>query len=283
MKSGENMNLEDRHIFGAHGNYRIDQVNLPKNEVAVSFSGITKRYRIYKNDGQKFVMLFSKKLRRSIPLDTHLGNVGIKILKGEYINLCGNYADPRNAIIDLLKGVVYPDFGRLWINGTVASVKALKDNFSGYLSAYENIKRMSRIRRMKKPEINEFINLILDFAEMPRGKSKLPLDKLTPKTVSRLKAAYILHANYDILIMDAQLPKSSNEFTKKCDEKLKEMLRTKTVTVIYPTGAPSSSKFVTGTLLFGKTRPIYDGDYSRARDIFDKREAKLIALEKNGE
>jgi ABC-type polysaccharide/polyol phosphate transport system ATPase subunit len=284
MKSGEKMNLEERHIFGAHGNYRIDYVNLPKNKMAVSFDGITKRYRIYKSDGQKFVMLFSKRLRRDIPLDTHLKNVSLTIDKGEYVNLCGNYDKSRLALCDLLLGVVYPDFGRIWINGTADNIKSLRAGFVPYLSANENITQMLKLRLMSKGEIDPLLKRILDFAEIPAGIAEKKLRELTPKSQARLKTSYMLHVPYNVLVMDEALPNAGAEYTRKCTSYIQSMLYSKSICVIHSSRAPvTNNKLVTRTLLLGKTGIRHDGDAARAAEIYKKTETKLIEMEKKTE
>jgi ABC-type polysaccharide/polyol phosphate transport system ATPase subunit len=274
------MNLDDRHIFGAHDNYRIDYVNNPKQEAAVKFKDITKRYRDYKSDGQKLLMLFSKKLRRNIPLDTHLNKVTLTISKGEYVNVCGSFPKSRGTFCDLTRGTVYPDFGHLWINGTVSSVKSMKSELVMFLSMEENLMRISRLHQMKAENVSLMLEQVLDFAGVSERKAKEPLKKLTQKSVKRLKATYYLHAPYDILIMDEDIPKVDSEFTERCDARMREMLDKGSICVIRPSQVPIiKGKFVTRTLLFGETKPIYDGDADKAMEIYKKMEEAVIEAE----
>jgi ABC-type polysaccharide/polyol phosphate transport system ATPase subunit len=278
------MNLDERHVFGLHGNYRIDLVSEPKNRVAVRFKDVTKRYRIYTSDGQKFLMMFSKRMRRNIPIETYLQKLTISVKKGEYINICGSYDKPRKTLCDLLMGIIYPDFGHLWINGVVASIKAMKSGFVTHLSAEENIRRMCKLKQMNQTETDSLLERILDFADITEINAKLPMKKTTPKIIRRLKAAYYLHVPCDILIMDEALPKVSDEYTQRCDDRMKDLLDQKAICVIRHTKAPIlDSKFVTRTLLFGEAKPVWDGDAENAFEIYEKVEEKLLEAENAAE
>jgi lipopolysaccharide transport system ATP-binding protein len=278
------MNLDDRHIFGAHDNYRIDYVNIPKQKTAVKFEDITKRYRDYKSDGQKLRMLFSNRLRRNIPLDTHLKKVTLTIKKGEYVNLCGSFPKSRGTFCDLTKGTVYPDFGHLWINGTVVSIKALKSELTMFLSIEENLKRISKLNRMKAEEIASMRKQVLDFAGISKRESNVPLKKLTPESVKRVRAAYYLHAPYDILIIDEGIPKVDSGFNSRCDARMREMLDQGSICVLILSRAPIiTGEFVTRTILFDETKPIYDGEAKQAMKLYKKTQAKVLDVEETEE
>jgi ABC-type polysaccharide/polyol phosphate transport system ATPase subunit len=276
------MNLDEHHIFGAHGNYRIDYVNNPKKKTAVKFQDITKRYRDYESDKQKLLMLFSKRLRRNISLDTHLDKVTLTINKGEYVNICGSFPNPRVTFCNLTRGSVYPDFGHLWINGKVASIMAMKSEFVLFLSVEENIRRISKLNQVKPEDTTLIFEQVLDFAGISKRKAKLPMKKLTPIESKRLRASYYLHAPYDILIMDANIPIINGDFTEQCDARLKKMLNKDAISVIHPSIAPiTSGKFVTRTLLFGEDKPIFDGDVKQSMEIYERMKVEVLTMEED--
>jgi teichoic acid transport system ATP-binding protein len=274
------MRLEERHIFGARGDYRIDCVNVPGSAAAVRFRGVTKRYRRYRSDGQKFLMMFSRKLRRSIRLDTHLKDLDVTIRKGECVNVCGNYAAPLDAFGDILMNIVYPNFGTVWVNGQLSGVKAMKSGFARFLSASENIRRSSYIDLMTREEADALIRDIQGFTGLPTARMETPFGRLPQRAQAKIRSAYYLLSKHDILYMDEALPKVDKEYQEKCRAYLKAMLDDGRLCVIRRTREPDRSKLVTRTILFGRTGIVYDGDVKEARRLFKQEEARLLKREK---
>jgi ABC-type polysaccharide/polyol phosphate transport system ATPase subunit len=275
--------IEEKHIFGAHGNYRIDYVNEPEKAAAVRFRGVAKRFRIYSSDGQKFLMMFSARRRRTIPLETYLKGLDVAIERGEYVNVCGNYPHPLDAFGDILLNIVYPDRGEVWVNGRVGSIKSMKSGFVKFLTATENIRRMSALNLLGRDETDELLSRVAAFTELPAARMDIPFGKLHTRAQGKIRSAYYLLCGHDILYMDEALPKVDKDYTDKCEAYLKALLADGKICVIRRSRNPGGSKLITRALFFGKNGLVYDGGVKTARKLFAEEEARLVRREKRDE
>ena len=80
------------------------------NDVVISFTNVTKRYKLYKNDKKRFLGLFLKNVKYKEK--KAVNNVSFQIKKGECVALFGKNGAGKSTILKLITGVTFPTMRR---------------------------------------------------------------------------------------------------------------------------------------------------------------------------
>ena len=73
----------------------------------------------------------------------------------------------KTTLLKVLSGLIKPDKGTITLKGRVGGLIALGAGFNGILSGRENIRINGAILGYSRDEIENRINQIIDFAEIP--------------------------------------------------------------------------------------------------------------------
>ena len=75
-------------------------------ENVIEFKGVTKSYKLYKNDKERILGPFIKKYKPKEKIA--VGNVSFKIEKGEAVAFLGKNGAGKSTILKMITGVCYP-------------------------------------------------------------------------------------------------------------------------------------------------------------------------------
>src|SRR5690554_5090836 len=107
-------------------------------DIAVSFKNVTKIYRLFKSDKQRFLALFLRKKIKSTKV-LALNSVSFEIKKGESVGFVGRNGAGKSTILKLITGVTYPSSGEIFVEGQVAALLELTAGFDAEMTGRENI------------------------------------------------------------------------------------------------------------------------------------------------
>jgi lipopolysaccharide transport system ATP-binding protein len=124
----------------------------------------------------------------------------------------------------MLNGLIKPDSGTIEMRGRVGALIALGAGFNPILTGRENIYVNGSILGLKKNEIDEKIEDIIDFSEI-RDFIDAPVQSYSSGMNVRLGFAVATALNPDILILDEVLAVGDMGFHAKCFKRIGEMTR----------------------------------------------------------
>ena len=93
---------------------------MDEKEIVIEFKNVTKSYKLFKNDRQRFKAIFSKKAnyKRKIAVN----DVSFQIRRGESVALFGKNGAGKSTILKMITGVAYPTSGQVIVNGRVSAL-----------------------------------------------------------------------------------------------------------------------------------------------------------------
>ena len=94
-----------------------------------------------------------------------LDDVSLEVKKGERVGIIGHNGAGKSTLLKLISRITAPSSGNIWMNGRVASMLEVGTGFHGELTGRENIYMNGAILGMKKKEIDEKIEDIIEFSE----------------------------------------------------------------------------------------------------------------------
>lgn len=151
-----------------------------------------------------------------------LKDVSFEIEKGETVGIIGKNGAGKSTLLKLLSRVTSPTKGTIKLKGRVASLLEVGTGFHPELSGRENIYLNGSILGMRKKEIDQKLDEIIDFSGVERYIDT-PVKRFSSGMYVRLAFAVAAHLESEILIVDEVLAVGDAEFQKKCLGKMEEI------------------------------------------------------------
>jgi len=144
-----------------------------------------------------------------------LKNVSFSIREGEVVGVIGRNGAGKSTLLKILSKITYPTSGRMKVHGRVASLLEVGTGFHEELTGRENIYLNGSILGMKKKEVDEKLDEIVEFSGVERFIDT-PIKRYSSGMRLRLGFAVAAHLDPDVLIIDEVLAVGDAVFQKKC-------------------------------------------------------------------
>jgi lipopolysaccharide transport system ATP-binding protein len=168
----------------------------------------------------------------SYELFSALDDVSFTVRRGETFGVIGPNGSGKSTLLKILAGVLYPDSGKVRVNGKIAPFLELGVGFQPDLTAKENIFLYGSIMGLTRKEIGKRYDEILDFSELRRFEN-MKLKNFSSGMAVRLAFATAVQTDPDILLVDEVLAVGDEAFQRKCSAKIEEIRREgKTIIVV---------------------------------------------------
>ncbi len=237
------------------------------SETVIEFKNVSKIYKLYRSDKQRFKAIFFKKTpykeKRAVD------NVSFQIKKGESVALFGKNGAGKSTILKLITEVSFPTNGDIIVNGRVSALLELTSGFDPEFTGRENIYLKGQILGLETSEIQELEKTIIDFAQLEEYIDQ-PVRTYSSGMKARLGFSINVNIRPEILIVDEALSVGDEEFRRKCTKKINELLSKENVTLLYVTHATKTAKdFCKRGMLLKKGKLVFDGDIDEAIEEYN--------------
>ena len=237
------------------------------NNVIV-FDHVTKIYKLFKNDKFRFLSMFTKKIKYKE--NRAINDVSFVVKKGESVALFGKNGAGKSTILKMITGVTFPTSGEITVNGRVSALLELTAGFDGEFTGRENIYLKCNLMGINDEEIKILEDEIIDFAELGEYIDQ-PVRTYSSGMKARLGFAINANVEPEILIVDEALSVGDKAFRKKCQNKVKEVMRDKEVTFLFVTHSVGTAKaFCDRGIVLEKGKIVFDGEIDKAIELYEK-------------
>lgn len=151
-----------------------------------------------------------------------LDDVSFDIRRGEVVGFVGRNGAGKSTLLKILSRITEPTTGRIEIHGRVSSLLEVGTGFHPELTGRENIYMNGTILGMKKREIDQKFDEIIDFSGVERFLDT-PVKRYSSGMKVRLAFSVAAHLEPEILIIDEVLAVGDAEFQKKCLGKMEDV------------------------------------------------------------
>lgn len=250
------------------------------SNTVIEFKNVTKTYKLFKSDRQRFKSIFSRKA--SYKKKVAVNNLSFKIEKGESVALFGKNGAGKSTILKMITGVAYPTSGEITVNGRVSALLELTAGFDPEFTGRENIYFRGQLFGMSNAEIKELEPEIVDFADL-NDYIDQPVRTYSSGMKARLGFAINVSIKPEILIVDEALSVGDSEFKKKCLEKINQIVGEKDVTFLFVTHSTGVAKsFCKRGMVMRQGKLLFDSDIDGAIDFYKKTLEEDEAKKKKG-
>lgn len=200
-------------------------------ENVVEFNHVTKIYNTSKGKYGLLTEFLGEKLLKPFAFNRDnknqivaLKNVSFKIDQGEVVGIIGRNGAGKSTILKLISRITYPNSGTVSAIGRIGAFIELGAGLHPELTGRENIFLYGAILGMKRSQIENKFDDIVNFAEIKRFLD-LPIKKYSSGMYSRLGFSVCAFCDPDILLVDEVLAVGDVNFQKKCLERMREFRR----------------------------------------------------------
>lgn len=226
------------------------------SEIAISFERVTKSYKLFKNDRQRLMSVFAKVKHETVSANNDLS---FEIKRGEAVAFLGSNGAGKSTALKMITGVAFPSAGTVCVHGRVSALLELSAGFDMQLTGRENIELRGHIGGLGPQQIAELEPGIIEFAELGTYIDQ-PMRTYSSGMKARLGFAYASSIEPDILVVDEALSVGDRRFSKKCVERVHEIMKNDNVTVLFVTHSSSAAKeFCTRGIVLEKGHNVFDG------------------------
>lgn len=231
------------------------------NSEAIIIENVSKRFKIPK---EKRTTLRENIIGLTQGKQTYdefwaLRNVSFSVKKGETLGIIGENGSGKSTLLKLIAGVLYPNDGRIEINGKIAPFLELGVGFNGNLTAKDNVYLYGSILGMSKKEMDEKYDGIIDFAEIKQFEN-MKVKNYSSGMYARLAFATAVATEPDILLLDEVLAVGDEKFQMKCREKIKNYKKSGATIVLVSHSLDAIQSMCDRAILFEHGKLIADGN-----------------------
>lgn len=205
------------------------------NAPAIRAEGISKRYEIgsrvrYRtlreslSDATRSLFSFRRPRSRTRESIWALRDVSFEIDEGETLGIIGRNGAGKTTLLKILSRITSPTIGQADVRGRVGSLLEVGTGFHPELTGRENVFLNGAILGMRKNEIEQKFDDIVDFAGIPSFLDT-PVKRYSSGMYMRLAFAVAAHLEPEILVVDEVLAVGDAAFQKKCLDKMREVSR----------------------------------------------------------
>jgi lipopolysaccharide transport system ATP-binding protein len=151
-----------------------------------------------------------------------LDGISLEVNKGDTIGIIGRNGAGKSTLLKILSRITQPTRGYLRYKGRLASLLEVGTGFHRELDGRENIYLNGAILGMRRHEIDQQFDAIVDFAGVEKFLDT-PVKRYSSGMYVRLAFAVAAHLRTDILVVDEVLAVGDAEFQSKCLGKMQDV------------------------------------------------------------
>ena len=248
---------------------------------AISIEHLAKKYK--RNTSRGYVALRDvlsqsarNLFRRAASQETFwaLNDIHLQVEAGERIGIIGHNGAGKSTLLKIISRITPPSSGRVVLNGRVASLLEVGTGFHPELTGRENIYLNGAILGLRKWEIHQKLDEIVNFSGVEEFMDS-PLKHYSTGMQLRLAFSVAAHLEPEILLIDEVLAVGDVEFQRKCIGKMHEVSSRSGRTLLFVSHNMAAVKqLCTKGLVIGKGRQLFFGPVEEAIEHYARQDKK---------
>ncbi|HTJ74431.1 MAG TPA: ABC transporter ATP-binding protein [Acidimicrobiales bacterium] len=190
-------------------------------DVAVSCADVWKSYRVYH---QRSHTLKEKVLSRRNMYEEFwaLKDVNLEVAVGSTVGVVGANGSGKSTLLKTMAGILFPNKGRVTVNGSVSPLLELGTGFHPELTGRENVALAGSLLGHSRRDMERKYDSIVEFAGIENFMD-IPVKNYSTGMYTRLAFAVAISVDPEILLIDEVLSVGDESFQLRCHERIAEL------------------------------------------------------------
>lgn len=247
--------------------------------IDLKFNKVSKRYRVRqelpREAARNAVLRKIQSLRPRAQDFWAVRDVSFEVERGQTLGIIGHNGAGKSTILKLLANITAPTNGEITINGRLSALIEVGSGFHPELTGRENIYLNGSILGMRRREISEKLDSIVDFAGI-RQFIDTPVKRFSSGMYVRLGFSIAAHLDPDILLLDEVLAVGDAAFQAKCLQRIDELKRSGTTIIFISHDLGAIERVCDRVLLMHRGEIVTDGTSSQAIAEYQRQSSTLL-------
>jgi len=209
-----------------------------------------------------------------------LKDINFDVHRAEALGIIGHNGAGKSTILKLLSRITTPSSGEIMINGRLSALIEVGSGFHPELTGRENVYLNGSILGMRRREITEKLDSIVEFAEL-RQFIDTPVKRYSSGMYVRLGFSIAAHLDPDILLLDEVLAVGDASFQRKCIERITQLKKGGTTIVFISHDLRAVEQLCDRVILLKKGHIEADGDPAKTIGLYQSASAQLSSQAKS--
>ena len=188
-----------------------------------------------------------------------LRDVSFQVPEGQVLGIIGRNGAGKSTLLKILTRIVTPTLGQAEIRGRVGSLLEVGTGFNQELTGRENVYLNGAILGMKRKEIEQRFDEIVEFSGVERFIDT-PVKRYSSGMYVRLAFSVAAHFEPEVILVDEVLSVGDAEFQRRCLGRMEEFGNTGRTVVFVSHALPAIAQlcdraiWIDGGLVVGDGR-----------------------------
>ena len=196
-----------------------------------------------------------------------LRDISFDVPTGQVLGIIGRNGAGKSTFLKILSQIIEPSQGFADIRGRVGSLLEVGTGFHPELTGRENIYLNGTLLGMRRRQINNIFDQIVDFAEVERFIDT-PVKRYSSGMYVRLAFAVAAHLQPDVLIIDEVLSVGDASFQEKCLGRMQSLGDAGRTVIFVSHNMDAVAALCDRALVFHEGRIHFDGTPQAAADAY---------------
>ncbi|HJQ71514.1 MAG TPA: ABC transporter ATP-binding protein [Blastocatellia bacterium] len=242
--------------------------------IDIRFDKVSKKYLIRRErerrDSPRSLKARINGFRRRSEQFWALRDVSFEVKRSEALGIIGPNGAGKSTILKLLSNITTPTRGEITIRGRLSALIEVGSGFHPELTGRENVFLSGSILGMRRREISEKLESIIDFAEV-RQFIDTPVKRYSSGMYVRLGFSIAAHLHPDVLLLDEVLAVGDAAFQAKCVKRITELKQNGTTIVFISHDLTSVELLCDRVLLLSQGEIAADGPPRDVINLYQQR------------
>lgn len=192
-----------------------------------------------------------------------LKNVSFQVRAGECVGIIGPNGAGKSTMLKCASRILKPNRGAVRVKGRVSALIEVGAGFHPDLTGRENVFLNGTILGMRRKEIAQRFDQIVNFAGMSEFIDT-PVKRYSSGMYARLGFSVAAFMDPDVLLVDEVLSVGDMRFARKCEQKLREIRATNTAVLFISHSMPAVRMMCDRVIVLNRGEIQFDGEVDDA-------------------
>lgn len=192
--------------------------------VAIEVDHVSKRFRRYLVRNQSVKSAVFRGSRGTYEENWVLDDVSLDIPVGSTYGLIGSNGSGKSTLLKCMARILRPDKGSIAVHGRLSALIELGAGFHPELSGRENVYLNGAVLGLRRKEIDQRFDSIVDFAGRQVAEAiDQPIKTYSSGMYVRLGFSIAVNVEPEVLLVDEILAVGDEEFQRRCHQRFDDL------------------------------------------------------------